>query len=186
MRIVGGRFKGHGLTGPKGQGIRPTSDRLRESLFNILEHGYGGVEGMRIIDCFAGTGAFAFEALSRGAVSAVLVDDSAEARGLIRQNAEALGVSGIAKLLKRDATKLGPAAPLSPHDLAFLDPPYGKGLAEKALASLIGGGWLKEGALVLVEESAKAELILPARLEPIEERSFGETKVVFGRVTSVY
>ncbi len=183
MRIVGGRFKGHGLAGPKSQAIRPTSDRLRESLFNILEHGYEGLEGLRVIDLFAGTGAFAFEALSRGAVYAALVDDSAEARGLIRANAEALGVTGIAQLLKRDATRLGPVAPLKPFDLAFLDPPYGKGLAEKALASLLAGGWLVPGALVLVEESAKAEVTLPEGVEALETRGFGETQVVFGRVS---
>ncbi len=134
-----------------------------------------------MLDGFAGTGSFALEALSRGAAYAVMVDDGIEARGLLRRNIEALGVAGQARMLKRDATRMGPVAPFEPFSLVFLDPPYGKGLAEKALASLMAGGWLAPYALVLVEEIAKAELVLPAGLELIEAREFGETKVWFCR-----
>src|SRR5580765_3936952 len=134
MRVVGGRLRGRALTAPKSQAIRPTADRLRESLFNILVHGYGDpVSGARVLDLFAGTGALGLEAISRGAAFALFVDDGAEARALLRANVEALGLGGVTRIFRRDATKLGPAHPVEPFDLAFLDPPYGKGLAEKAL-----------------------------------------------------
>src|SRR5581483_4762804 len=136
MRIVGGRLGGRTLASPKSQAIRPTSDRLRESLFNILAHGYGDpVTGARVLDLFSGTGALGLEALSRGAAFVLFVDDGAEARALLRENTTALGAGGATRIFRRDATKLGPAHPLEPFSLGFLDPPYGKGLAEKALAS---------------------------------------------------
>ncbi len=136
MRIVGGRLRGRTLRiAPKSQAIRPTADRLRESLFNILVHAYGNpVVDARVLDLFAGTGALGFEALSRGAAFVLFVDDGAEARALLRGNVEALGAGGATKVYRRDATKLGPVSPLEPFSLAFLDPPYGKGLAEQALA----------------------------------------------------
>src|ERR1700761_4551942 len=137
MRIVGGRLGGGTLAGPKSQAIRPTSDRLRESLFNILLHAHGDpVTGARVLDLFAGTGALGLEAMSRGAAFALFVDDGAEARALIRQNVEALGLGGTTRIFRRDATRLGAAAPVEPFALAFLDPPYGRGLAEKALMSV--------------------------------------------------
>ncbi len=157
MRIVGGRLRGRALEGPKSQAIRPTADRLRESLFNILVHAYGNpVVDARVLDLFAGTGALGFEALSRGAAFVLFVDDGAEARALLRGNVEALGAGGATKVYRRDATKLGPVSPLEPFSLAFLDPPYGKGLAEQALAAVRGGGWLAPGALAVVEEAADA------------------------------
>src|SRR5438270_8498155 len=157
MRIVGGRLRGRALAAPKSQAIRPTADRLRESLFNILIHAYGDpVTGARVLDLFAGTGALGLEAISRGAAFALFVDDGAEARALLRQNVEALGLAAVTKIFRRDATKLGPAHPVEPFSLAFLDPPYGKELAEKALASAREGGWLTDNALVVVEESAEA------------------------------
>lgn len=182
MRIVGGRFGGRPLAGPKpGIGaIRPTSDRLRESLFNVLAHGYDhAAEGARVLDLFAGTGAMAFEALSRGAAFALLVDDGVEARGLMRENQLAFGVAGASRIFRRDATKLGPISALSPFDLVFCDPPYRKGLGEKALASARDGGWLAEGALVLLEEAAGVEIALPAGFEERERRDYGETQVRF-------
>src|ERR671916_2420595 len=143
MRIVGGRFRGRALKGPASDAIRPTSDRLRETIFNILAHGYGDpVSGARVLDLFAGTGAMGLEALSRGAAFALFVDDSAAARGIIRENVEALGVGGESRLFRRDPTRLGPAAPNEPFALVFCDPPYGKGLAERALASCAEGGWI--------------------------------------------
>src|SRR5262245_36023834 len=134
MRIVGGRLGGRTLASPRSQAIRPTADRLRESLFNILAHAYGDpVTGARVLDLFAGTGALALEALSRGAAFALFVDDAAEARALLRENVAALGLGGVTRIFRRDATRLGPAHPIEPFSLVFLDPPYGKGLAERAL-----------------------------------------------------
>src|SRR5262245_54723789 len=147
MRIVGGRLRGRALAAPKSQDIRPTADRLRESLFNILAHGYGDpANGARVLDLFAGTGALGLEAISRGAAFTLFVDDGAEARSLMRANVDTLGLGGITKIFRRDATKLGDAHPVEPFALVFLDPPYGKGLAEKALASARDGGWLASGA----------------------------------------
>lgn len=181
MRIVGGRLGGRALKSPTSDRIRPTSDRLREALFNILEHSHGGVGGLRIIDLFAGTGAFALEALSRGAQSALLVDDGAEARALIRANVEALGLGGVTRIFRRDARKLG-NAPAGPRfDLAFLDPPYACGLAEPTLAVLRDGGWLRAGALVLVEESASVDVVPPDGFRTEDARTFGDTQVVFMR-----
>ena len=182
MRVVGGRFKGRGLKAPASQTVRPTSDRLREALFNILAHAYDNpVDGARVIDLFAGTGALAIEAMSRGAAFALFVDDSAEGRALIRANVETLGLGGATKIFRRDATKLGAMPPQSPFTLAFLDPPYKKGLAPLALASLRDGGWLAPDALCLVEESAEAEFAAPEGFEEIETRAYGDTEVVFLR-----
>src|SRR3954451_11373780 len=155
MRIVGGRLGGRTLLAPKSQAIRPTPDRLREALFNILQHGYGDpVTGARVLDLFAGTGALGLEALSRGAGFVLFVDDGAEARALLRGNVDTLGAGGATKVYRRDATRLGPAHPMEPFSLAFLDPPYGKGLAEQALVSARDGGWLTTEALIVVEEAA--------------------------------
>lgn len=182
MRVVGGRFKGLGLTGPRGEAIRPTSDRLREAVFNILAHGETEVlEGARVLDLCAGTGAMGIEALSRGARSALFVDLSAEARALIRRNLEAAGIMGLARISKRDATHLGPAGAQGGFTLVFLDPPYGKGIAAKALSGLIRGGWLAEGALVVVEEAAGALGEPPAGYRVIDCRSYGETEFHFLR-----
>ncbi|MFO1147657.1 MAG: 16S rRNA (guanine(966)-N(2))-methyltransferase RsmD [Alsobacter sp.] len=184
MRIVGGRFKGRGLAAPRTQAVRPTSDRLRETLFNVLAHAYDDpVAGARVLDLFAGTGALGFEALSRGAAYALFVDDSAEGRGLLRANIDALGVAGVTKVFRRDATRLGEAHPNTPFSLAFCDPPYGRGLAPKALASARAGGWLTPGALVVVEEAAEAEGVLPEGFEALERREYGDTQVVFARLS---
>jgi 16S rRNA (guanine966-N2)-methyltransferase len=181
MRIVGGKFRGRTLQSPKSQAIRPTADRLRESLFNILAHAYGDpVTGSRVLDLFAGTGALGLEALSRGAAFVLFVDDGIEARALLRGNVEALGAGGATRVFRRDATKLGPANPVEPFSLAFLDPPYGKGLAEKALESAREGHWLTNEALIVVEESAGA-FKLPAGFEEIERRSYDDTEFTFLR-----
>jgi len=182
MRIVGGRHRGRALSAPKSQAIRPTADRLRESLFNILSHAYGDpVTGARVLDLFAGTGALGLEALSRDAAFVLFVDNGAEARALLRANVEALGAGGASKVYRRDAVQLGPASPMSPFSLAFLDPPYGKGLAEKALVSAREGGWLAPQALVVVEEAADLTLIPPDGFEQIERREYGDTQLVFLR-----
>src|SRR5919204_1742221 len=143
MRVVGGRLKGRNLASPSSQAIRPTADRLRESVFNILIHAYDNpLQGARVLDLFAGTGALGIEAVSRGAAFALFVDNGAEARALLRNNVESLALGGVTKVYRRDATDLGPAHPMQPFSLAFLDPPYGKGLGEQALTSLRDGAWL--------------------------------------------
>jgi 16S rRNA (guanine966-N2)-methyltransferase len=182
MRVVGGRLRSRPLAGPKGDGLRPTADRLRESLFNILSHAYGDpVSGARVLDLFAGTGALGIESISRGAAFALFVDDGVEARALLRDNTESLGLGGVSRIFRRDATKLGPVHPLEPFTLAFLDPPYRKGLAEKALASAHAGGWLVPGALAVVEEAADAGFVAPEGFEELERRKYDDTELVFLR-----
>ena len=182
MRIIGGQFRGKHLATPKSDAIRPTSDRLRESLFNILAHGFDDpVREARVIDLFAGTGALGFEAMSRGARFATFVDDGAEARGLIRTNIDAMSLGGRTRLFRRDATKLGAIGPIEAFSLAFLDPPYRKGLAEQALASLAGGGWLTEAALCVVEEAAGANWPPVDRFTLLDTRDYGETTIRFLR-----
>lgn len=184
MRIVGGRLGGRVLKAPSGMSIRPTTDRMRESLFNMLAHGFDvELEGARVLDLFAGTGALSCEALSRGAAYAVMVDIGAEARGLQRENIEALGLGGVTRILRRDATKLGIASPFEPFNLVFCDPPYGKALGEAAFASALVGGWIAPDALVVLEERANVEVSLPAPLVEIERRKAGETQLVFGRLS---
>ncbi|WP_298958116.1 16S rRNA (guanine(966)-N(2))-methyltransferase RsmD [uncultured Methylobacterium sp.] len=186
MRIVGGRLRGRALTGPRGDAIRPTTDRLREALFNVLAHAYDDpVAGARVLDLFAGTGALSFEALSRGAAFALLVDQGAEARGVIRANVEALGLEGATRLFRRDATRLGPAPPGEAFGLVFCDPPYGRGLAPPALAAAAEGGWLAPGAFVVVEEAADAALALPGAFVELERRAYGDTRVVLARFGAV-
>src|SRR5712692_7045694 len=157
MRIVGGRLRGRNLASPKSAAIRPTADRLRESLFNVLVHAHGDpVTNARVL-----------EALSRGASFALFIDDGAEARALIRANVEALGLGGTARIFRRDATKLGGAHPLAPFSLVFADPPYGKGFGEAALVSAREGGWLAPGALIVVEER-KGKFSPPAPFVELE------------------
>jgi 16S rRNA (guanine966-N2)-methyltransferase len=182
MRIVGGALRGRRLAGPKSFSIRPTSDRLRETIFDILEHAYPGtIEGAAVIDLFAGAGALGLEALSRGAARALFVDDGAEARALLRQNIEVLGLGGVTRVFRRDATRLGGAPQAERFKLAFLDPPYGHDLAPPALAELARGGWLTPGALAVVEEAASAAVALPAGFREEETRRYGDTQVVFAR-----
>lgn len=185
MRVVGGRLRGRALVSPADASIRPTSDRVRESIFNILVHHDFGVSvslnGARVLDLFAGTGALGIEALSRGAAFAMLVDDSAESRGLIRQNIEALGLTGVTKIWKRDARALGPlpANAQGPFDLVFLDPPYRRDLLAPALESLCAGGWLAPQAIVLAESAAGETITLPPALRLADTRTYGETVTRF-------
>ena len=179
MRIVGGRLRGRALAAPKSQAIRPTADRLREALFNILVHAYGDpVTGARVLDLFAGTGALGLEALSRGAAFALFIDDAAEARALLRENVAALGLGGVTRIFRRDACKLGPAHPIEPFSLAFLDPPYGRGLAEAALASARAGGWLTPDAMIVVEEAASAAFAAPEGFDELERRRYDDTALI--------
>ena len=185
MRVVGGRLKGRNLASPSSRDIRPTADRLRESLFNILVHAYDDpIADARVLDLFAGTGALGIEAVSRGAKFTLFVDNGAEARALLRNNVEALGLGGVTKVYRRDATDLGPAHPVEPFSLVFLDPPYAKKLAEKALASLRDGGWLTPGALLVVEEAKAAAFAAPDGFEELERRAYDDTEFVFLRAGS--
>lgn len=183
MRVVAGKLRGRALISPEDYAIRPTSDRTREAVFNILAHGAATVslDGIRVIDLFAGTGALGIEAISRGAAYALFVEESAEARGLIRQNVETLGLTGCTRIFRRDATDLGPASQLGQFDLAFLDPPYGKGLGDAALASLLAGRWLTPDAVVVVEEREGVEVTVPAGFTMCDRRTYGETQVLFFR-----
>jgi 16S rRNA (guanine966-N2)-methyltransferase len=180
MRVVGGRLRGRTLAAPKSNAIRPTADRLRESLFNILIHAYGDpISGARVLDLFAGTGALGIEALSHGALFTLFVDEGAEARALLRENVAALGLGGVTRVFRRDATKLGPAHPIEPFSLAFLDPPYGQGLAEKALAAALAGGWFVANALIVVEETSKATFAAPENFTELERRRYDDTEFIF-------
>lgn len=183
MRIVGGQHKGKKLSPPTSDKTRPTSDRLRESLFNRLTHGIDGfeLEGARVLDLFAGTGALGLEALSRGAAFALFVEDASAARGTIRRNIETLEETGRTKLFKRDATRLGKMQRFEPFTLIFLDPPYGKSLAEKALESAIDGGWLAENALIVLEESKSSQITWPDTLTPLDTRTTGDTTLHLAR-----
>jgi 16S rRNA (guanine966-N2)-methyltransferase len=182
MRVVGGTLRGRVVAAPASAAIRPTADRLRESLFNILVHAYGDpVSGARVLDLFAGTGALGIEALSRGAAFALFVDESAEARALLRENVATLGLGGTSRIFRRDATELGPAHPLAPFSLGFLDPPYGQGIAVKALASARAGGWFTPGALIVVEEAAKAQFAAPEGFTELERRRYDDSELVFLR-----
>ncbi len=182
MRVVGGRLRSRPIAGPKSHALRPTADRLREALFNIFAHAYGDpVTGARVLDLFAGTGALGIEAISRGATFALFVDNGLESRALLRDNVGTLGLGGVTRVFRRDATRLGPVAPLEPFTLAFLDPPYGKGLAEQALSSACEGGWLKPDALVVVEESADAGFKAPEGFEELERRTYDDTEFTFLR-----
>jgi 16S rRNA (guanine966-N2)-methyltransferase len=179
MRVVGGSLRGRTLAAPKSQSIRPTADRLREALFNILVHAYDNpIGGARVLDLFAGTGALGIEALSRGAAFTLFVDDGAEARALLRENVATLGLGGTSRIFRRDATKLGPAHPVEPFSLAFLDPPYGKGRAEQALGSARAGGWLVPDALIVVEEAKKSAFAAPEGFAEVERRAYDDTEFV--------
>jgi 16S rRNA (guanine966-N2)-methyltransferase len=182
MRIVGGEFRGRPLAGPSVGGTRPTSDRARETIFDILAHRFGNpVAGARVLDLFAGTGALGLEALSRGAASCLMVEQSAEARGTIRRNVEALGLTGRARIFRRDATKLGEIGTLAPFGLFFADPPYRRDLAEAALAAAAKGGWLTPDAVGVIEEAADIDVVLPPGFTVLHQRSIGDTQLLFLR-----
>ncbi len=178
MRIVGGKLKGRTLKGPPSSTTRPTSDRLRESLFNVLAHGYGNpCEDALVLDLFAGTGALGLEAVSRGARFALFVEEATQARATIRENVDALSLTGSTRIFRRDATKLGLHNGAA-HTLVFCDPPYGKGLAEAALVSALSGQWLAPEALIVVEERTGA-FIPPDSFEELERRPYDGSELVF-------
>jgi len=180
MRIIGGSLRGRALAAPQTQDIRPGLDRVRENVFNILSARLGGdFSDKRVLDLFAGTGAYGLEALSRGAKAAVFVDTGAEARGLLRQNIENFALGGAARILRRDACDLGLLSSGRPFNILFADPPYNHGLGEKAFAAALAGGWLHNNATLILEESAKAVISLPAPFVPADERIYGRTVIRF-------
>lgn len=185
MRIVGGQFKGRAITAPAGRDTRPTGDRAREAVFNVLAHAdwSPGVEGRRVLDLFAGSGALGLEAMSRGAAFALFVETDAAVRGTIRDNIEALGLFGATRIHRRDATDLGvkPAGLGEPFDLVFLDPPYRKGLGERALARLGEGGWITDDALIVFECAADEAPQAPG-YAVVDTREYGAAKVMFLRL----
>ena len=185
MRIVAGRWRGRTLVAPEGLATRPTSDRARQALFDVLAHAEWApeLEGARVLDLFAGSGALGFEALSRGAASVLFVETDEAARGAIRENADALGAMGATRVHRRDATDLGvrPASAGEAFDLVFLDPPYAKGLGERALAGLAEGGWLRPEALAVFERGAEEpDPELPG-WDVAGARSWGAARVLFLR-----
>jgi 16S rRNA (guanine966-N2)-methyltransferase len=182
VRIVGGALKGRPIRTPPGLDTRPTSDRARQAVFNILEHApwSGGVAGERVIDLFAGSGAMGLEALSRGAASCLFIERARPAAAVIRQNIEALRLGERARLLERDASRLGPAP--AGVGLAFLDPPYHSGLGLLALGSLRSGGWLEPGAVAVLETAADEEPAVPEGFEALDRRRYGAAAVTLLRL----
>lgn len=182
MRIVAGQWRGRALKAPTSPEIRPTSDRARETIFNVLAHRFDhACRDARVIDLFAGTGALGLEALSRGAAYALFVDEGIEARALLRDNIEALSAQGITRIFRRSATDLGAALPPAPYTLAFLDPPYQKGLLAPALASLQAGQWLAKDALLVAEFEAGGAFALPSGFIEEHRTRIGAAEVVFLR-----
>jgi 16S rRNA (guanine966-N2)-methyltransferase len=187
MRIVGGTYRGRALVAPLGETTRPTADRAREAVFNVLEHASWspGVQGRRAIDLFAGSGALGLEALSRGAAFCLFVETGAAARGAIRDNIEALGgkgeLFGRTRIHRRDATDLGqrPGSDGPPFELAFLDPPYGQGLGERALECLHAGGWLAAEALAVLERGADEPAPAIPGFSLLDDRRYGAARVLF-------
>ena len=187
MRVVGGEFRGRKLASPHSPDVRPTSDRLRQTLFDILAHGYAdSLVGARVLDLFAGTGALGIEALSRGAEFALFVEADIAARGLIRTNIESLALTGRTRVFRRDARRLGDAGGIAPFDLVLADPPYDRGLGQAALAAAVTGSWLSSSALAVLEESTRALIEEVAGFEELQRRNVGDSQLVFLRRRSAY
>jgi 16S rRNA (guanine966-N2)-methyltransferase len=179
MRIVAGSHRGRRLEAPADQRIRPTSDRIRESLFNILDHKLGGFTGKRVLDGFAGTGALGFEALSRGAAYALFVDKDRDALGLARRNAVSLGLANKSDFRLADITR--PPQPTQQFDLILLDPPYGQGLAAAALGALADAAWLTPEAVAVIEADRAQPEIIPESFLSLDSRDYGRTRIVLLR-----
>ncbi|HYM02729.1 MAG TPA: 16S rRNA (guanine(966)-N(2))-methyltransferase RsmD [Stellaceae bacterium] len=183
MRVIGGKHRGRVLQAPPGDAVRPTGERAREALFDILAHGRfadgPACDGARVLDAFAGTGAFGLEALSRGAAHASFIEKDRAALTALRANLAALGETGHAAVLAGDALRPPPAP--EPCALAFLDPPYGENLAAPALIALAAARWLASGALVVVEVAAKEKLVPPPGFTVLDERRYGAARLVFLR-----
>lgn len=177
MRIIAGRLGGRGLKTVQGEGYRPAMGRTREALFSMLEARGLDWQSARVLDLFAGSGSLAFEALSRGAPSALLVENAALAVRCLQQNIADLGLADQARLLKEDVQRLLRRPPAAPFDLAFMDPPYRKNLAQAALRALVENHWLAPGALVSAEIEKDLKLALPPALNLLADRLFGQTRI---------
>jgi 16S rRNA (guanine966-N2)-methyltransferase len=185
VRITGGLYRGRAITAPPGDATRPTADRARQAVFNMLEHaGWSPrLADSRVIDLFAGSGALGLEALSRGAAACVFVDNDEAARAAIRDNLDALdargGLSGRSRILRRDATALGErsTAGVAPFDFAFLDPPYGQGLGARALGALGAGGWLEAGAICVLEQAAREPDPTVPGFQTLDARRYGAARI---------
>ncbi len=186
MRVIGGKHRGRKLLAPEGKEVRPTSERAREALFDILAHGRlsdgPAYEDAQVLDAFAGTGAFGLEALSRGARRVTFMEKDRQVRALLQQNVDALGETQQAAILSADATR--PPRASGACSLAFLDPPYREDLAAPALKALAATGWFAAGALVIVELATREDLEAPAGFELLEERRYGAAKFVFFRYSA--
>ena len=176
MRIVAGKFRGRQIAAPKGRGTRPTTDRVRENLFNVLENRIS-FSGIRVLDLFAGSGALGLEALSRGATHCVFVENASAARGAILSNLETLGLMASGQIFRRDAARLGPVGTMPPFDLVFADPPYGRKLGDASAQSLVDGSWLNPGAVVSIEESKGTQIAAPEELILIDRRLYGVSEI---------
>ncbi len=176
MRIIGGSYRGKILISPTSANVRPTSDRARESVFNIL---YSKLEGslseVDLLDVFSGSGAFALEAVSRGVRSATLLD--IDTRDLQKNVALFPKEKDKIKILRQDATNLGEA--IKKYQLVFMDAPYNKGLSEQALQQLAQKKWLDNEALCVVELEKNENIIIPPSYKQIDERKYGLAKVLF-------
>jgi 16S rRNA (guanine966-N2)-methyltransferase len=188
MRIISGAYRGRALVAPPGLATRPTADRVRQALFDVIAHAAFApdLHEARVIDLFAGSGALGLEAMSRGAAYGLFVETDEAARGAIRSNLDALNLLGAGRVHRRDATDLGPrpATDGAPFDLAFLDPPYGKGLGEKALRSLLAGGWLAPDALCVLERAADEPDPVVEGFEILDVRRWGPATVSFLKASS--
>ncbi len=180
MRIIAGRFRGKKLNSPNNDNIRPTSDRVRQAIFNILASKLeNNFEDKNVLDLFAGTGAMGIEAISRGAQSVIFVDNGIEARAIIRKNIEDFALGGKTKLLKRDALNLGRNEKFTPFNLIFVDPPYGKNLGQEAILSAYKNGWIANDAIIILEEKAGQKIEFSANLELIDKRKYGNSNIYF-------
>ncbi|MFC1674190.1 16S rRNA (guanine(966)-N(2))-methyltransferase RsmD [Pseudomonadota bacterium] len=179
MRIVAGKHKGRPLSAPKGRDTRPTSDRAREAIFNVLDHGPGpGLNGARVADLFAGTGALGLEALSRGAEHCIFVESQRGAMRTLRDNIHLLGEDAATTLVDKKAANIA-VPPGGPVDYAFLDAPYDQGLSEPALQALAENGWLNDNCVILVEVAKSEALSPPPGFEVIKEKTYGAARAVF-------
>lgn len=176
MRVIAGKWRGRPLVTPKDRAVRPTTDRIREALFSKLQS-MNAINGANILDCFAGTGALGFEALSREGASLTLIEKAPSSLKLISENQKSLGTE--ATIIRQDATKLGICPAQHPFDLIFLDPPYGKDMVVPCLLALLKGDWIAPDAVIVIETDKREELTLPDELTGIDDRTYGDTRLTF-------